>query len=270
MCPNCGAAGFAKYCAQCGEKRLEREEWKLSSAVGAVVSEITDLERSKLWRTLRKLILRPGELTAEYWRGRRQPYVGPIKLYLFFFALNLILYSAYRPTAVVDIEAMVAVDRSGAFEEIISRTAENRGVPRAVVVAEINSRWQSYVSLTQLLGPAFLALALRALLFRSGRFYAEHLIFGLHASAFAILLNILTWCFYLVVGIAFTPAFFVLGGLQAIAGLVYFVLAVGRVYETGKLGSIIVGGLSYLFYVAMIVIIQGMALRLALTRVGGE
>ena len=35
-----------------------------------------------LWRTLKLLLLQPGELTAEYLRGRRKHYVMPLRLFL--------------------------------------------------------------------------------------------------------------------------------------------------------------------------------------------
>ena len=35
-----------------------------------------------LWRTLKLLLLQPGELTAEYLRGRRKHYVMPLHLVL--------------------------------------------------------------------------------------------------------------------------------------------------------------------------------------------
>lgn len=38
---------------------------------------------TRFWRTLRPLVTRPGALTVEYLEGRRQPYVPPLRAYVF-------------------------------------------------------------------------------------------------------------------------------------------------------------------------------------------
>jgi hypothetical protein len=72
---------MAAYCSQCGEKRLERDAWQLRRVAGEVAAETVELERSKLWQTLKLLLFKPGQLTRDHWAGRRQRYVGPVKLY---------------------------------------------------------------------------------------------------------------------------------------------------------------------------------------------
>ena len=37
---------------------------------------------SKIFLSLRTLITKPGQLTAEYFRGRRKPYMAPLQLFL--------------------------------------------------------------------------------------------------------------------------------------------------------------------------------------------
>ena len=94
---------MAAYCSQCGEKRRDRADWKLSSIASEAFAEITNLEHSKLWQTFRLLLFKPGQLTREYWNGRRKRFLGPVKLYLVFFALSLLLYSIHWPTAIYDV-----------------------------------------------------------------------------------------------------------------------------------------------------------------------
>lgn len=229
-----------------------------------VFDEITDLDHSKIWRTFSHLLLRPGELTAEYWRGRRKRYLGPVNLYLVLFALGLILYSIHQPTATLDIETMAAADRTGAYEKVITDMVKKRGLPREQVVQEVNSRWQSYVSLTQFMGPVGLAFVLRVLFLRQRRFYTEHLIFSLHVAAFSILLNILMWCLYLPVGINFRPFFFVLMGLQVVANLIHCVLAVRRAYRVTTLASVVKGAVAFTVYATLLIFVQAVALVLAI------
>lgn len=78
-CLNCGAPLTGAYCAQCGQEvvDLAAPSWVV---VRDALGEALDVD-GRLLRTARAL-LRPGELTAEYRRGRRAPYVGPLKLFL--------------------------------------------------------------------------------------------------------------------------------------------------------------------------------------------
>jgi len=64
-CPNCGYPAMAAYCSQCGEKRRDRTDWKLSSIASEAFAEITNVEHSKFWQTFRLLLFKPGQLTRE-------------------------------------------------------------------------------------------------------------------------------------------------------------------------------------------------------------
>jgi hypothetical protein len=92
-CPNCGAPRVGRFCAACGQNsrtylRATRE------IVGDVLSEAFDLD-SRLGRTLRFLVLRPGYLSREFASERRASYVSPARLYIvvslvFFGVLSLV------------------------------------------------------------------------------------------------------------------------------------------------------------------------------------
>lgn len=87
-CANCGAALGGEYCAQCGERRLHPDEHTLRHIVGEWFEAFSHGE-GRLLVSLRTLLLRPGELTREYFRGRRVPYTKPVAL---FFAINLLYF----------------------------------------------------------------------------------------------------------------------------------------------------------------------------------
>jgi hypothetical protein len=80
-CPNCGAPRTENFCGACGQNsrsylRATRE------IVADVLSETLDLD-SRLGRTLRFLLLRPGYLSREFASERRASYVSPARLYIF-------------------------------------------------------------------------------------------------------------------------------------------------------------------------------------------
>jgi Protein of unknown function (DUF3667). len=87
-CANCGTPLGGEYCAQCGERRLHPDEHTLRHIAGEWFEAFSHGE-GRLLVSLRTLLLKPGELTREYFRGRRMPYARPVAL---FFAVNLLYF----------------------------------------------------------------------------------------------------------------------------------------------------------------------------------
>jgi len=80
-CLNCNAQVYGKYCHICGQENLETKEsvWHL---VTHFINDITHFD-GKFFATLRLLIIKPGFLSAEYKRGRRNNYLNPVRMYVF-------------------------------------------------------------------------------------------------------------------------------------------------------------------------------------------
>ncbi|MEJ6001415.1 DUF3667 domain-containing protein [Paucibacter soli] len=92
-CLNCGAAVLGPFCAQCGQETRAQVPGVLEF-FGDGIGRLLALD-GRLWRTLYALLLRPGELSLEYLRGRRKHYVRPARLY---FWLSLLLFAVLRFT----------------------------------------------------------------------------------------------------------------------------------------------------------------------------
>ena len=92
-CRNCGAAVTGRYCAACGQSRAVHV-LSLREVLGDVTHSVLHLD-SRVWRTLRSLVLKPGQLTNEFIAGRHQLYLPPFRLYLvvsvLYFALSALL-----------------------------------------------------------------------------------------------------------------------------------------------------------------------------------
>jgi hypothetical protein len=84
-CLNCGATVEERFCTRCGQENLEPKE-SIGHIVGHFFADITHFD-SKLFITLKDLILRPGFLTREYVAGRRMSYLNPIRMYIFISAM---------------------------------------------------------------------------------------------------------------------------------------------------------------------------------------
>jgi Protein of unknown function (DUF3667) len=89
------------FCAACGERRLRANELTLRGLLEHAFEAFTNVD-SKLLRSFRYLVVHPGQLTAAYMQGRRQPFMGPVPLFLIanvlFFAIESSLGGAIFTT----------------------------------------------------------------------------------------------------------------------------------------------------------------------------
>ncbi len=79
-CLNCGARLLGPYCSLCGQ-RHEPHPPTVGHLLGETFETLTHAD-SRLWRTLRTLLARPGALTREWSARHRAGYLPPIRLYL--------------------------------------------------------------------------------------------------------------------------------------------------------------------------------------------
>ncbi|MBC7485015.1 MAG: DUF3667 domain-containing protein [Rhizobacter sp.] len=91
-CLNCGhelAAPRPNFCPACGQETDLRPP-----TLGAFLQQFGGAYLSTegaLWRSLKLLLLQPGELTRQYLAGRRKHYVLPLRLYLTISVVTLLL-----------------------------------------------------------------------------------------------------------------------------------------------------------------------------------
>jgi hypothetical protein len=88
VCPSCGHERPERFCPACGEERVQPEDLSIRRMIVAALRE-SPFE-GRVIRTLVTLLRHPGRVTADYFAGRREPYVRPFRMYvlisiLFFF-----------------------------------------------------------------------------------------------------------------------------------------------------------------------------------------
>lgn len=198
-CVSCGTPRTGLYCAHCGEKALHPDhDFSVRHFAEEAVEGFLHLD-SRVLRSLRGLMFRPGFLTAAFVAGRRVPYMKPLSLFFvvallfyFFFPTTSAFYAnpgdlnrAYRDggrlanTFHVNTPALVA-----------ARAAARQADPDSFVVAvahehaaPMSKAWLFLVA------PAW-ALGLWALLGWRQRWLVPHLVFALHGLAFFMLLDL--------------------------------------------------------------------------------
>ncbi|MFT5208997.1 MAG: hypothetical protein ACI9CE_000715 [Flavobacterium sp.] len=92
LCPNCHFELRGQFCAACGQNQKGNDRFFLTLIADAVEDIFTFDSRAS--KTIVRLIFKPGNLTKEYFRGRRARYVQPLRLYFitsltFFFFMTV-------------------------------------------------------------------------------------------------------------------------------------------------------------------------------------
>ena len=89
-CNNCNESLQGVYCSNCGQKDVQ--SLKFSLLFKEFVDHNLDID-SKLFVTLKYLIIKPWFLTVEYWKGKRARYTSPFKIYLIISFIYFLLVS---------------------------------------------------------------------------------------------------------------------------------------------------------------------------------
>jgi hypothetical protein len=133
-CLNCGSVVSGRHCAQCGQAG-DVHVLSMKEVGGDVAHSLLHLD-SRVWRTLRLLLRRPGELTREFIAGRHQLYIPPFRLYLAISILYFALSALLPESGMFDLDGSAGTDdvvapvHVGVSEEL-KRELEAEGVSRA-------------------------------------------------------------------------------------------------------------------------------------------
>jgi hypothetical protein len=249
-CTNCGSAVVAAYCADCGERQPTHRDFTTRALAAEVFHDVTSID-GRVWRSIVALLTKPGLLTREWFEGRRGRYVKPFSLFVM---LNVAFFIVQPHTALLSYklshylygESAGARSRRALVQHQIARTRET---PEQFAV-RFNASLQDWKKSLLIFCTPIVALLLTVLYIGKKRFFAEHLVFSVHAYAF--LLVILTVLIPLIFKVLF-PALLTLGvplsglswldgdnGIGLILGTVlggYLYFALRRVYGDGRIAA---------------------------------
>jgi hypothetical protein len=228
-CTNCGAMLADNYCARCGERQPGHHDLSVGHFVHDVVHEFVHLD-SKLFRTLRNLVARPGFLTEEYFAGRKSRSIPPLRLFLTLFALQFLAFTFYRPAAIYSVASMKKFDRAGALSRLMEKAAVKRHVTPEEFEQRLDERWHKNYTLLQLLNILGVALVLKVLYYK--RYLVEHLVFAAHFLAFSYIVSLVVdFPIYAVAGFHPGPLQKLVSATTIAIMLVYVYLAQRRFYS---------------------------------------
>jgi len=178
-CRNCGVLLQGRFCHACGQKAAHSDV-SLRELVHEAIHEFAHLDDTRIVQTLKLLLFKPGELTAEFLRGRRARYIPPLRLYLvcslLFFALAAWSQSPFINIQMTKNDIQDPAQREATQKEVVARLEHLRNemthnTPRAMFV----------------LMPVF-GLLTWGLFRRAQPYYVPHLYYAIHFHAFAFLM----------------------------------------------------------------------------------
>jgi hypothetical protein len=194
-CPNCGTPLMGHWCYACGQSSedFHRSVWHL---LGEVSEGLTHSD-GRLWSTLRRLILKPGQLTRDYLAGRRAPQIPPFRLFLIT-VVTLLLAGSIGNLGPNRIDIKFASPRDAAAQGIHVKVAGAQSIARRIA-PWVNARMdkaskdpsraleamESWAHQAALLSLLIAAPLLTLLFWFQKRFYFyDHLIFAMHSLSF--------------------------------------------------------------------------------------
>jgi hypothetical protein len=229
-CTNCGGAS-SDYCVRCGERQPGHHDLSVKHFAHDVVHEFVHLD-SKLFRTLRDIVAKPGFLTEEYFAGRKSRYIPPLRLFLTLFALQFLAFTFYQPAAIFTVASMKKLDKAGALTKLIDKRAVKLHLTREEFEERLDERWHKNYSLLQLMNIVGVAVVLKVL--HRKRYFAEHLVFAAHFLALSyIVALVVDWPIYAIAGFHPGPLQKAVSAVTIGILLVYLFIAQRRFYSGG-------------------------------------
>lgn len=251
-CLNCGESfgergeRRRRFCPECGQENSVR-----APTLGEFAQQFGGAyfaTEGALWRSLKLLLLKPGQLTVQYLAGRRKHYVLPLRLYLTISLLALLLVRVVGigsaeikvgdATEIAKENSHITINmgggragmRDGVFfceslpTWVCLRVQRRLDIDPKKMLSEVELMKDRFLS--NLGGAMFVLLPSFALwlklAYRNRRLrYTEHLVFALHVHAFwfvALLFTLPNWGLLTAAALLGVPAYTLMAMKQVYGG----------------------------------------------------
>jgi hypothetical protein len=233
VCRSCSAARNGAYCSACGERAVDPHDLTVSHFLHQALHELLHVD-GKIFRTLKTLIAHPGKLTADYFEGRRLPYVNPLRLLLVLFAVYVFLYTYTEKTSMYNIRNLAK--KGASTEALLQQMAKKHNTNPEAVSEAIENDFHHAMGWTMLMLPILIGAGLQ-LVYRR-RYYVEQLVFAIHLTAFVLCWAVIVYPVVLVVGLPRLTQGGVLTGTTLLLVASYLFLASRRFYGESRRATI--------------------------------
>jgi hypothetical protein len=193
-CVTCGQTAANGYCSHCGEKRPESHDFSMRHILGEAAEAFFHFD-SKVLVSLKTLLSRPGRLTAEFFAGRRKPYMTPLQVFI---VCNLIFFILQPLTDLEILAPPMRIFENNSSMGGIALPLLNQKMAKKHVARDDPGQYEEFgrlfyrtahvqaKSLILMMVPMLAAVMALAHV-RARRFFSEHLVFALHAYAWWLL-----------------------------------------------------------------------------------
>jgi hypothetical protein len=194
------------FCSECGEKKLDKEDYSLRPVLEEAMGEFMHFD-GRLMRTVKTLVTKPGELARAYFHGGRSRYTRPLTLFVM---INLVFFIIQPHTLLLGYGysnyTNVKNPSGRAHVEMIRAKLLKTGESEASYAGRFDVVLQDQKKSVLLFSVPFLALAMLVLFAGKGRTYAEHLVFAVHLYTYLLVLFIallaVLWIIALIVALS--------------------------------------------------------------------
>jgi hypothetical protein len=210
ICPSCNGWSSAAYCAECGERRPSSRDLTLRGLFWQLFHAFSSID-SRLIRSFRMLLTRPGQLSAAYVRGQRVGYLGPLQIFIIANALFFATQSLTRTNivgALLD-SHLHRQDWRALAQTLVERRLAARGTTLEAYAPVFDQAVVLNAKSLIITMTLPFALLLPMMYFRSRQPFVAHFVFSLHFFAFVLVL----FCVDLLIAAA--DAYFGGGGLAS-------------------------------------------------------
>ena len=194
-CVTCGALVDTPFCARFGERRASDRSYSVWEFIREHVIESVISFDGRVIRTVKTLLVNPGELTIAFMRGARLPYLAPLQLF-FLMNVGFFLWSAATGSRIFDTPLTVhanGMPYSEVARPMVIRQLAAKHMDEKVYTARFNAIGSAQArSLIVAMVPAFALLVGIATLRRKRAPIVQHVVYALHFYSFIFVMLVVS------------------------------------------------------------------------------
>jgi len=196
-CRNCGNPAVSRFCPDCGQRQLSREQYSLRHLTGELFGNLLQWD-SKLLRTMSLALRKPGELSAIYLDGAKTRYTSPVTLLLLVFFVFFISPQLTDFTQPLDAHLKWGQWYSAPAKAWLDQLVAESGTDQIAFSRHFADVQANIAKTTVLLHVPLFALVLLLLHCRRRMYFVEHVVVASHFVASLMLVFFLVLLLFLI------------------------------------------------------------------------